>query len=62
MICELAEYENASSSVLATKESLARTLTFAPSIGHTNPGYAKTLLLRLPRDPNSARKHNEGQR
>jgi len=51
MIKELADYEKASTSVEATEESLKRTLTFAPSAGHSNPGYAKTLLLRLPRDP-----------
>jgi GNAT superfamily N-acetyltransferase len=52
MIHELADYEKASSSVEATEESLIRTLTFAPSgTGHSNPGYAKTLILRLPLEP-----------
>jgi len=52
MIHELADYEKESSSVEATEESLIRTLTFAPSGGgHTNPGYAKTLLIRLPSEP-----------
>ncbi|KAI7614965.1 hypothetical protein KC343_g10293, partial [Hortaea werneckii] len=53
MIKELAAYEHAEDKVEATEESLLRTLTFAPSPAsstqpHTNPGYAKTLLLRLP--------------
>lgn len=50
MIHELAEYENASSSVEATEESLKRTLLLTPSTrgAHSNSnGYAKTLLLRL---------------
>lgn len=55
MIKELAAYENEPSKVLATEDSLKRTLTFAPShsgtVVHTNPGYAKTLILRLPADP-----------
>lgn len=51
MIKELANYENAPHLVEATEESLVRTLTFAPSSGHTNPGYAKTLLIRLPASP-----------
>ncbi|OTA31998.1 hypothetical protein BTJ68_07311, partial [Hortaea werneckii EXF-2000] len=54
--CELAAYEHAEDKVEATEESLLRTLTFAPSPAsstqpHTNPGYAKTLLLRLPSSP-----------
>ncbi|EME86462.1 uncharacterized protein MYCFIDRAFT_186664 [Pseudocercospora fijiensis CIRAD86] len=48
MIKELADYEREPDKVLATEESLGRTLTFAPSAAHTNPGYAKTLILRLP--------------
>lgn len=55
MIKELADYEHESDKVLATEESLSRTLTFSPSAPgsqvstqHTNPGYAKTLILRLP--------------
>jgi len=51
MIKELADYEKASSSVEATEQSLKRTLTFAPSASHSNPGYAKTLILRLPIKP-----------
>lgn len=52
MIKELAAYECASDSVEATEDSLKRTLTFAPSgAAHTNPGYAKTLILRLPSHP-----------
>ncbi|KAI7417018.1 hypothetical protein KC364_g18669, partial [Hortaea werneckii] len=56
MIKELAAYEHAEDKVEATEESLLRTLTFAPSPAsstqpHTNPGYAKTLLLRLPSSP-----------
>ncbi|OCK99767.1 acetyltransferase [Cenococcum geophilum 1.58] len=54
LIHELAAYENATSSVVATEESLARTLSFAPSSNNTsspstqNSGYAKTLLLTAP--------------
>ncbi|WPG98014.1 Hypothetical protein R9X50_00079800 [Acrodontium crateriforme] len=51
MIKELADYEHASQDVEATEESLARTLTFDASTQHTNPGYAKTLILRLPASP-----------
>ncbi|TKA68180.1 hypothetical protein B0A55_07344, partial [Friedmanniomyces simplex] len=56
MIKELAAYEHASDSVEATETSLLHTLTFSPSspsghTHHTNPGYAKTLILRLPRTP-----------
>lgn len=51
MINELAEYEHELKSVEATEDSLARTLTFDASTQHTNPGYAKTLILRLPSDP-----------
>lgn len=58
MIKELAAYEHAEDKVEATEESLLRTLTFAPSPAsavqpHTNPGYAKTLLLRLPTSSSS---------
>ena len=53
MIHELADYENASTSVHATEERLKRTLSFAPSAQPTNPGYAKTLLIRLPREPSN---------
>ncbi|KAI7371268.1 hypothetical protein KC328_g17568, partial [Hortaea werneckii] len=58
MIKELATYEHAEDKVEATEESLLRTLTFAPSPAsasqpHTNPGYAKTLILRLPTSPTS---------
>lgn len=55
MICELASYENASEKVQATEESLRRTLTFSSSIGHTNPGFARTLILRLPVKPELTR-------
>lgn len=50
MIRELADYEHASSSVLATEATLTATLSFAPSPGlpPSTPGYAKTLLLRSP--------------
>lgn len=51
MIKELAEYEKEPAAVQATEESLARTLTFAPSARPSNPGYAKTLLIRLPQNP-----------
>lgn len=54
MIKELADYEKEPNAVEATEESLARTLTFAPSLQHTNPGYAKTLILRLPVQPGKA--------
>jgi hypothetical protein len=51
MICELADYENARDKVKATEESLRRTLSFTGSTRQTNPGYAKTLILRLPVKP-----------
>ncbi|KAK0862607.1 Peroxygenase 1 [Friedmanniomyces endolithicus] len=56
MIKELAAHEHALDSVEATETSLLHTLTFAPSTTsghtpHTNPGYAKTLILRLPTNP-----------
>lgn len=54
MIRELAEYEECTGDVQATEESLAHTLTFAqPSVQHTNPGYAKTLILHLPSQPSN---------
>ncbi|KAK0249924.1 Acetyltransferase (GNAT) domain [Friedmanniomyces endolithicus] len=56
MIKELAAHEHALDSVEATETSLLHTLTFAPSptssqTPPTTPGYAKTLLLRLPSNP-----------
>ncbi|KAK1062114.1 Peroxygenase 1 [Friedmanniomyces endolithicus] len=59
MIKELAAHEHALDSVEATETSLLHTLTFAPSptssrLPPTNPGYAKTLILRLPSTPNSS--------
>lgn len=54
MIKELAAYEKCGEKVEATEDSLKRTLTFAPTsttTQHTNPGYARTLLLRLPVRP-----------
>lgn len=51
MIKELAAYEKAADQVQATEESLRRTLTFPGSTSHTNPGYARTLVLRLPLKP-----------
>jgi len=54
MIKELAAYENCSEKVLATTDSLKRTLTFSntsSSRTHTNSGYARTLILRLPIKP-----------
>lgn len=52
MVRELAAYENALDQVHATEASFARTLTFGDgSLAHTNAGYAKTLLLRLPVKP-----------
>ncbi|KAK1808748.1 Peroxygenase 1 [Friedmanniomyces endolithicus] len=59
MIKELAAHEHALDSVEANETSLLHTLTFAPSSTTssqpppTNPGYAKTLILRLPTSPNS---------
>ena len=53
MICELADYENARDKVKATEESLRRTLSFTGSTRQTNPGYAKTLILRLPVKPDN---------
>ena len=51
MIKELATYEKAEDQVQATEESLRRTLTFGHSTGHTNPGFARTLIIRLPAKP-----------
>ena len=51
MIKELASYEDALDKVEATEVSLRRTLSFEGSHGHTNPGYAKCLILRLPVSP-----------
>lgn len=52
MIKELAEYQEALDKVDATEESLRRTLSFASGgKQHSNPGYAKTLILRLPVKP-----------
>jgi len=48
MVRELANYEKADDKVLANEESLRRTLTFGHSTGHTNPGFARTLIIRLP--------------
>ncbi|EOD52745.1 hypothetical protein GTA08_BOTSDO10271 [Neofusicoccum parvum] len=53
LIKELAVYENALDSVQATEESLAATLTFAPSSSEqptpaASSGYAKTFLLTAP--------------
>lgn len=55
MIRELASYENALDKVEATEDSLRRTLTFDCSIGHTNAGFARTLILRLPNKPELTR-------
>ncbi len=54
MIKELASYEDALSKVEATEVSLRRTLSFEGSHGHTNPGYAKALLIHLPVQPKDA--------
>ena len=51
LIHELAAYEKAASSVLATEASLLKTLSF-PS--HPALGYAKTLLLFAPDPPSTA--------
>ncbi|KAL8640435.1 MAG: hypothetical protein Q9228_002647 [Teloschistes exilis] len=45
LVHELAAYEKASSSVLATEESLLKTLSFA---GSSSTGYARTLLVFPP--------------
>ncbi|KAL8720097.1 MAG: hypothetical protein Q9181_007963 [Wetmoreana brouardii] len=45
LIHELAAYEKESSSVLATEESLLKTLSF---LGSSRPGYARTLLIYPP--------------
>ncbi|KAK0934399.1 Peroxygenase 1 [Friedmanniomyces endolithicus] len=64
MIKELAAHEHALDSVEATELSLLHTLTFAPSSTTspqpppTNPGYAKTLILRLPSNPSSTSPHH----
>lgn len=49
MIRELAEYEKEPDKVLATEETLRRTLTLKSTSSHhnTNPGFAKTLILRV---------------
>lgn len=51
LIHELAAYEKATSSVLATEASLLKTLSF-PSA--SSSGYAKTLLLFAPDPPSTA--------
>ncbi|KAF6232513.1 hypothetical protein HO173_009179 [Letharia columbiana] len=51
LIHELAAYEKASSSVLATEASLLKTLSF-PS--NPSSGYAKTLVLFAPDPPSTA--------
>ena len=53
MIRELATYENAIDKVQATEETLKRTLTLegASRGQHSNPGFARTLLIRLPVKP-----------
>ena len=51
LIQELAAYEKAASSVLATETSLLKTLSF-PS--NPSSGYAKTLLLFAPDPPSTA--------
>lgn len=54
MIRELADHEHAIDSVLATEQTLLSTLSFAPTPTSppSGPGYAKSLILRLP--------HSEG--
>ncbi|KAH9844950.1 N-acetyltransferase ats1 [Teratosphaeria destructans] len=53
MIKELAAFQESLDKVEATEDSLKRTLSFAPGgTQHCNThGYAKTLILRLPREP-----------
>ncbi|KAG8627490.1 hypothetical protein KVT40_004973 [Elsinoe batatas] len=55
MIRELADYEHALSSVKATEQTLLDTLCHAPTPGEapSGPGYAKTLLLRIPSSPSN---------
>jgi GNAT superfamily N-acetyltransferase len=48
MIRELAIYEKAESSVLATEEKLLATLTFPTSSSNPNKGFAKTFLIFAP--------------
>ncbi|GAB7338855.1 hypothetical protein MBLNU457_5542t1 [Dothideomycetes sp. NU457] len=50
MIQELADYEDASDSNHATHEKLLNTLCFAPDMNSpaSGPGYAKTLIVRIP--------------
>ena len=54
MIHELAAYEKATSSVLATEQTLLNTLSF-PS--NPSKGYAKTILIFAPTDNASATTH-----
>lgn len=56
MIKELADFEKASSSVHATEQSLQKTLCLAthPNAAPLGPGYAKTLILRLPASEGAA--------
>ena len=51
LIQELAAYEKASTSVLATEASLLNTLSFT---SNSRSGYAKTLLLFAPHPPSTA--------
>lgn len=56
LIHELAAYENASSSVLATESSLLATLSFDDPASSSSPpsrGYARTLLIFPPPSPSS---------
>jgi GNAT superfamily N-acetyltransferase len=58
MIHELADFENESSSVQATQESLLKTLSFprstnASSLEDFTPGFARTFLILAPSSENS---------
>jgi len=54
IIKELATYEEAVDKVEATEATLQRTLSFEGGRGHSNPGFAKVLLLHLPVKPTHA--------
>lgn len=54
MIRELADYEKSENLVEATEESLANTLSFEPPASRSSPGYAKTLIIRLSREPSKS--------
>ncbi|KAL8985261.1 MAG: hypothetical protein Q9205_000997 [Flavoplaca limonia] len=62
LIHELAAYEKASSSVLATESSLLNTLSFPPSPTSSlapKPGFARTLLIFPATSANASENENE---